>query len=63
MKKPRIREKILRFIRKSKIRRGFPPTEREIAGYMGFASSSTVHYHLNQLVKKGLLKFRYKKIN
>lgn len=62
MKKPEIQKKILRFIKTSKTRRGFPPTEREIAEYIGFASSSTAHYHLKQLVKKGLLKFRCKRI-
>ncbi|PKM92755.1 MAG: hypothetical protein CVU80_01695 [Elusimicrobia bacterium HGW-Elusimicrobia-4] len=62
MKKPEIRKKILKFIKTSKERRGFPPTVREIAAYMGFVSPSTAHYHLRLLMKEGLLKFRYKKV-
>lgn len=62
MKKPEVRKKILKFIRTSKLRRGFPPTIREIAEYMGLASHSTAQYHLKLLMKKGKLKFRHKKI-
>ncbi|MEW6555930.1 MAG: hypothetical protein AB1349_01075 [Elusimicrobiota bacterium] len=62
MKKPEIRNKILKFIKTSKRRRGFPPTNREIAEYMGFASHTTAQYHLKKLMKTGKLKFRHKKI-
>ncbi|MEW6555927.1 MAG: hypothetical protein AB1349_01060 [Elusimicrobiota bacterium] len=62
MKKPEIRKRILKFIRISKARRGFPPTVREISEYMGFTFPSTAQYHLTVLKREGLLKFRHKKI-
>jgi repressor LexA len=33
----------------------YPPTVREIAAGVGLSSSSTVHYHLTELVKLGLV--------
>ncbi len=46
---------ILKFIRESVQRRGYPPSLREIAQAVGLASQSTVSYHLSVLVKKGYL--------
>ncbi len=46
---------ILRYIRESVRRRGYPPSLREIAEAVGLASQSTVSYHLSALVKKGYL--------
>lgn len=36
--------------------RGYPPSVREIGEVLGLASSSTVHSHLQALVRKGYLK-------
>jgi len=36
----------------------YPPTVREIAAGVGLKSSSTVHTHLNALVKQGLIERR-----
>ena len=46
---------ILRYIRESVQRRGYPPSLREIAQAVGLSSQSTVSYHLSALVKKGYL--------
>lgn len=62
MKKPEIRKEILKFVETSKSRRGFPPTVREVADYMGFASHSTAQYHIKLLKKSRLIKFRYGKV-
>ena len=34
---------------------GYPPTVREICGTVGLSSTSTVHSHLNNLIKEGYL--------
>lgn len=34
---------------------GYPPTVREICGIVGLSSTSTVHSHLNNLIKEGYL--------
>jgi repressor LexA len=46
---------ILEYIRKITRERNYPPSVREIGEAVGLASSSTVHNHLNQLERKGLI--------
>ena len=48
--------KILEFIRKVSQTRNYPPSVREIGEAVGLSSSSTVHNHLNQLERRGLIK-------
>ena len=48
-------EKVLKFIRE-RVGDSLPPTIREIAGEMGFASTGTVRDYLEALCKKGFLK-------
>jgi repressor LexA len=48
-------EDILNFIVKHNEENGYSPTHREIALAVGLLSSSTVHGHVERLVKKGLL--------
>ena len=47
-------EKVLKFIRE-RVGENLPPTIREIAGEMGFASTGTVRDYLEALHKKGYL--------
>ncbi len=47
---------VLEFIRNFIIRKGFPPTVREVAGHFGFASPLSAQLHINALVRKGLLR-------
>jgi repressor LexA len=47
---------VLEFIKKHIIKKGFPPTVREIAGHFGFASPLSAQLHINALIKKGYLK-------
>ena len=51
---PRRRE-ILDFISETIQERGYPPTVREIGAEIGLKSSSSVHYHLKTLEKKGFI--------
>lgn len=48
--------KILEFIRDVTQARNYPPSVREIGEAVGLSSSSTVHNHLNQLERRGLIK-------
>src|ERR1700674_5971526 len=48
--------KILEFIRHVTRVRNYPPSVREIGEAVGLSSSSTVHNHLNQLERRGLIK-------
>ena len=48
--------KILDFIRDTSKSRNYPPSVREIGEAVGLSSSSTVHNHLNQLERRGLIK-------
>src|SRR5688500_9877779 len=52
---PRQRE-ILEFIEVQARDRGYPPSVREIGGAVGLTSPSTVHSHLNTLVRLGFLR-------
>src|SRR5438132_9870669 len=47
--------KILDYIRYVTKVRNYPPSVREIGEAVGLSSSSTVHNHLNQLERKGLI--------
>lgn len=49
-------KEIFDFIRKYAAKTGYPPTVREIGKAVGLHSSSTVHAHLANLEKLGLLK-------
>ena len=48
--------RILEFIKRTVQERGYPPTVREIGEAVGLASPSTVHAHLANLERSGLLK-------
>jgi repressor LexA len=48
--------KILEYIRYQNKVRNYPPSVREIGEAVGLSSSSTVHNHLNQLERRGLIR-------
>lgn len=52
---PRQRQ-IYDFIRSYTAESGYPPTLEEIAEHLGLSAPSTVHEHLNQMQRKGILK-------
>lgn len=55
---PRLTEKqarLLKFIRDYATHRGYPPSLREMADFMGVRALSTVHQHLATLQEKGLV--------
>jgi repressor LexA len=49
-------QEIFEFIKRYSARHGYPPTVRDIGRAVGLASSSTVHAHLANLEKVGLLR-------
>ena len=49
-------QEIFEFIKKYSATHGYPPTVRDIGKAVGLASSSTVHAHLSNLEKAGLLR-------
>jgi repressor LexA len=49
-------QEIIDFIKHHGVKYGYPPTVREIGKAVGLASSSTVHAHLANLEKYGVLK-------
>ena len=49
-------QEIFEFIKRYSARTGYPPTVRDIGKAVGLASSSTVHAHLANLEKIGLLR-------
>ena len=49
-------QEIFDFIKKYSAKYGYPPTVRDIGKAVGLASSSTVHAHLSNLEKLGLLR-------
>jgi repressor LexA len=49
-------QEIFDFIKRYSARHGYPPTVRDIGKAVGLASSSTVHQHLTNLERIGLLK-------
>jgi repressor LexA len=48
-------QEIFDFIKRHSASHGYPPTVRDIGKAVGLASSSTVHAHLANLEKLGLL--------
>src|SRR5216683_1442510 len=48
--------RILEYIRHQNKVRNYPPSVREIGEAVGLSSSSTVHNHLNQLERRGLIR-------
>lgn len=48
--------KILEFLKKEIITKGYPPSVREICDAVGLKSTSTVHGYLERLEKKGLIR-------
>jgi repressor LexA len=48
--------RILDYIREVTRERSYPPSVREIGEAVGLSSSSTVHNHLNQLERRGLIR-------
>src|SRR5437762_12597431 len=48
--------KILDYIRYVTKVRNYPPSVREIGEAVGLSSSSTVHNHLNQLERRGIIR-------
>ena len=49
-------QEIFEYIKKYSAKYGYPPTVRDIGKAIGLASSSTVHAHLSNLEKVGLLR-------
>jgi repressor LexA len=49
-------QEIFEFIKRYSSKHGYPPTVRDIGKAVGLASSSTVHAHLSNLEKVGLLR-------
>jgi repressor LexA len=49
-------QEILDFIKRYSLRHGYPPTVRDIGKAVGLASSSTVHQHLANLERLGLIR-------
>src|ERR1700704_5724072 len=49
-------QEIFAFIKRYSAKHGYPPTVRDIGKAVGLASSSTVHAHLANLEKLGLLR-------
>lgn len=56
MSKEESRSKILAFIREEIQYKGYPPSVREICQAVGFKSTSSVHAHLRDLEREGLLR-------
>ncbi len=48
--------KILQYIKECLLKRGYPPTVREICEEVGLKSTSSVHAHLEQLEANGLIR-------
>lgn len=55
MPKEESQAKILAFIREEMQKKGYPPSVREICTAVGFKSTSSVHAHLQELEKSGVL--------
>jgi len=49
-------KKILDFLKKELVDKGYPPSVREICNAVGLKSTSTVHGYLERLEKKGLIR-------
>ena len=53
---PDRQQQVLDYIKQTVNDRGYPPSVREIGDAVGLSSPSTVHSHLNSLVKAGMIK-------
>lgn len=49
-------QEIFRFIKSEVLKKGYPPSVREIGYAVGLSSSSTVHGHLGKLEEKGYIR-------
>ena len=49
-------EQILNYIKEEILKKGYPPTVREICEKVGLSSTSSVHSHLNTLEEKGYIR-------
>lgn len=47
---------ILKYIKEYIVKHGYPPTIREIGSDLGISSPATIHAHLNNLEKKGVIR-------
>ena len=47
---------ILQIIKRLIAKKGYPPTVREIGDEAKLNSPATIHFHIKQLVKRGILK-------
>ena len=52
-------KEILEFIKACILKKGYPPTVREICEKVQLKSTSSVHSHLEQLEKNGCTTYRY----
>jgi repressor LexA len=50
------RDKIVKFLKGFIAEKGFAPSVREIANYLGFKSTKAVKVHLDELARKGVIK-------
>ena len=50
------KDKIVEFLKEFIAKKGFAPSVREIAGYLGFKSTKAIKVHLDELAQKGLIK-------
>jgi repressor LexA len=50
------KDKIVKFLKEFTEEKGFAPSVREIADYLGFKSTKAVKVHLDELAKKGIIK-------
>ena len=48
--------RVLDCIKKLWAKKGYPPTVREIGKEAALSSPATIHFHINQLVKKKYIK-------
>jgi repressor LexA len=54
---PRRQQEVLDFLRKAIAERGYVPSIREIVEALGVQSTSTIHYHLTGLARRGLIRW------
>lgn len=52
---------ILAYLRQFLANNGYAPSVREICAAVGLRSTSSVHYHLNELKRRGLIEMEYNK--
>ena len=58
MRKTKTRQRILDYIKKYLIDKGYAPTVRDIVKGLGLSTTSVVQHHLNQLEKDGSIRVR-----